>query len=87
MPDRFASFVPGLESPATHGFAITPADGTDLAETTRALYVGVGGAVALVLASGAELVLTGVPGGALLPLRVKRIKATGTSASALVGLA
>ena len=86
MQDRFSEWTASLDGPAVHGFAITPNDGTNIAEITRALYVGTGGAVSLVLASGAEIVLSGVQGGTLLPLRVQRIKATGTTAAALVGL-
>jgi hypothetical protein len=86
MQDRFAGYASSLEGPAGHGFAVTPNDGTDLSEVTRALYVGVGGTVAVTLQSGAELVLQGVAAGTLLPLRAQRVKATGTSASAIVGL-
>lgn len=87
MPDRFADHAPSLQSPATTGFAVTPADGTDLPEVTRAIYVGTSGDVAAVLASGAELIFTGVAGGTVLPVRLRRIKATGTTAGTLVGLA
>ena len=86
MPDRFASHSSGLASPARDGFAITPSDDTDLAETVRALYVGVGGDLCLVLAGGAELVFANVAAGAVLPLRAARVKASGTTADALVGL-
>ncbi len=86
MVDKFANFSQGLESPATHGFVVTPNDGIDLPEVTRALYVGAAGAVALVLASGASVSLSGVHGGTVLPLRVARVLATGTTATGLVGL-
>ena len=86
MQDRFETTTNGLDSPATHGFAITPNDGTDLPEITRALYLGGPGAIGVVLLSGAELVLTGIAAGTLLPLRTKRVKASGTTASAIVGL-
>lgn len=86
MTDRFSTHSTGLESPASDGFAITPSDSVELAEITRALYVGNSGTLALKLASGADIVLTGVGGGALLPLRVRQIKATGTTATAIVGL-
>jgi hypothetical protein len=86
MPDRFSDHAIGLESPATHGFAVSPSDGSDLTETTRAVYVGASGNLAVTLSSGADVTLTGVPGGTLLPLRLRRIKATGTTATAIVGL-
>lgn len=86
MPDQFSNHAPGLESPAAHGFAIAPSDGADLADVTRAIYVGGSGNLALTLLSGATLTLAGVAGGTLLPLRAKAVKATGTTATNLVGL-
>ena len=86
MPDRFSDYAGGLESPATDGFAVTPNDAADVASITRAVYVGGGGNLAVTLASGAELTFTGLAGGTLLPVRLRRIKATGTTATALVGL-
>lgn len=86
MTDRFADTAPGLDAPASDGFAITPDDATDLVETTRALFVGSAGDIALVLASGAALTFANVASGTLLPLRARRIEATGTTASAIIGL-
>ncbi len=87
MTDRFANFQPSLSGPASTGFAIVPSNDTELAEATRALYVGSGGDLAVTMLSGATVVLTGVAAGSLLPLRVVRVRATGTTAGAIVGLA
>lgn len=86
MPDRFADHARGLDAPADHAFAITPSDGTDLSEITRALYVGTGGDLSLITASGATVSLPNVQSGSVLPLRCRRVRATGTSATGLVGL-
>lgn len=86
MPDRFETMANGADSPATHGFPIVPNDSTDLQEITRAIYVGAPGTVVLVLLSGAELTLAGIAAGTILPLRVRRVKATGTTASSVIGL-
>ncbi|MEQ8600643.1 MAG: hypothetical protein RLP98_12050 [Devosia sp.] len=87
MPnDRYSTHTQALDAPATHGFAIAPNDGADLSEITRAVYVGSSGALAVTFASGAELVLPNVPAGSLLPLRVQRVRATGTTATDIVGL-
>lgn len=86
MPDRFADHAQGLTAPADHAFAITPHDGADLDEVTRALYVGSGGNLAIVFAGGSEASLLNVQSGTVLPLRCRRIKATGTTATDLVGL-
>lgn len=87
MVDRFEGREPNLTGPAVHGFVITPSDGAALAETTRALYVGGAGDLAVLFASGGQAVLSNVPAGTLLPLRAIKVLATGTSASAIVGLA
>lgn len=87
MPDRFAEYALSLEAPAVTGFAVTPNDATDLPDVTRAIYVGSSGNIAAILSSGAELIFTGVAGGTVLPVRLRRIKSTGTTATAILGLA
>ncbi|MFK7793143.1 MAG: hypothetical protein AB8B88_10795 [Devosiaceae bacterium] len=86
MSDPFSRHMSGLESPASDGFAITPTDGVDLATVTRAIYVGGAGDVTVMMKSGASVTLVGVPEGAVLPLRVVQVPATGTTATNLVGL-
>lgn len=85
MVDRFADFAGGLEAPAGHGFVIAPHDSNELAELTRALYVGGAGRVSVVLQSGAAIDFESVPAGAVLPIRVRMVKTT-TTATALLGL-
>jgi hypothetical protein len=63
MPDRYAQTAIALSSPATHAFPITPADLADLPETTRGIYVGGSGALALKMPSGAVVTFSGVPQG------------------------
>lgn len=68
-------------------FAITPNDSTDLTTFTRGLYTGSGGAISLILADDSvELTLSNVPAGAILPLFVKRVRFTGTTATNMRGL-
>lgn len=86
MADIYAHTTPGLTSPAIDGSMIVPDDSGDLAHVTRAVYVGNGGQIAAQLASGSTITLAAVPSGTLLPLRVRRVMATGTSAGDLVGL-
>lgn len=87
MTDHFSSLHPSLSGPAATGFGVIPDDDVDLPETTRGLYLGSGGDLAVVMLSGTSLVLTNVPGGAILPLRVTRVLETGTTAAGIVGLA
>ncbi len=86
MSDRFASHAPSLTGPASAGFAIVPNDNLDIAETTRALYIGVGGNLTVTMASGQMLSFSSVPDGSLLPLRVLRVHASGTTADDIVAL-
>jgi hypothetical protein len=86
MPDRFAQTASSLSTPATHAFPITPADLADLPETTRGIYVGGSGALAVRMPSGAVITFPGVPQGTVLRLRADRVLSTGTTATGLVGL-
>lgn len=86
MADRFQNSSPSIAGPASHGFAVAPSDSSLLSETTRGVYVGTGGNIAALLLSGASVTFTSVPSGALLPVRLTKIMATGTSASNIVAL-
>lgn len=86
MQDRFDDRNASITGPAFHGFAVTPNDGAELPEMTRALYVGATGALHVLLASGAEVTFAGVAGGTMLPIRVRKVFATGTTATSIVGL-
>lgn len=86
MVDRFANTQASLSGPASSGFSITPNDTTDLTETVRALYVGGGGNLSVTMLSGEVLTLANVFAGSILPLRAVRVRATGTTATDIVGL-
>ncbi len=85
--DAFENHAPGLTSPAASGAAITPDDGADLPQATRCLYVGGAGDIRVTLISGDTVTLTEAIAGALYPLRITRVLATGTTATGLIGLA
>lgn len=87
MPDNFENHASSITAPATNAFAITPADATDLAEVTRSIFVGGSGNVSVVMQSGQQVTFQGLVSGAFLPIRARRIRATGTTATAIVGLA
>ncbi len=75
------------EAPAYSAAAVTPSDNTDLAYVTRGLYVGGAGNITVNMAeNGAAFLFTGVPVGTVLPIAVSRVKATGTTATALVAI-
>lgn len=83
--DNFTSHTKGLEAPADRGEAITPNDGADLTYTTRGIYVGGAGNIVATM-GGVDVTFTAVQAGTVLPIRATRIKATGTTATGLVGL-
>lgn len=70
--------------PASRFFAITPHDSNDLAVTTRALIVSVGGTLKVNDENGTTHALT-VPAG-VIPIRVTRVFSTDTAATGITGL-
>ncbi len=86
MTDRFSNMAASIDGPATRAFAVAPSDEADLSEVTRGLYCGAGGDLNLVMSSGETVLFAAVSEGAIMPLRVKRVLATGTTAGSIVGL-
>ncbi len=84
--DPFEGKAHTVDAPASHAFAVTPDDANDLGVVARGLYVGAGGDVALRTPSGEDVTFSNVSGGAILPVRALRVLATGTTASAIIGL-
>lgn len=83
------SYASTLTGPIQTGYAITPSDTLDVSITTRGLYVGVAGDVKVTLAAnatGSSVVLKGLASGIIHPIGVRRIYATGTTATDIVGL-
>jgi hypothetical protein len=76
-----------LDSPAGSAFAITPNDGADLATVTRSIYIGSSGNVSVILAGDSSAVTFSNMAVGYHPLRVKRLRSTGTTAGSIVGLA
>jgi len=70
----------GLET-AEDYFAVTPADGADIAVEARCLLIAVGGTLHVQRPDGTE-VSTTVPAG-IFPGRVKRVYSTGTAATGI----
>lgn len=86
MIDMFRTHARSLTSPPEDAAEITPSDTIDSAvAVTRALYVGVAGDIVLLMYGGATVTLRSVPSGSFLPLRVRRVLASGTTADGIVG--
>lgn len=86
--DAFKDTMQSLSAPAAVCFHIEPSDTASLPHATKALYIGVGGDVTLrPVGSEADVTFVGLVSGSILPVRVASIRATGTTAESLVGLA
>lgn len=69
---------------------MVPSDTNDLADVPKGIYVGTGGAIAMI-GVNAPTDATGVtwknvPSGALIPFRARRVLATGTTAADMLAL-
>lgn len=84
MSDPHESLTPGLNSPTMRAAEITPDDVTDISTTGTWVYVGTGGNVRVTTAGGDVVTYTNAQDGSVLPVRVRRIWATGTTATGLI---
>ena len=85
--DNFAGYGYGLDSPAANAAAVTPSDSADLDYTTRGLFIGVDGDVAVYMTGTTTArVFKGAFAGSILPIRVDRVLATDTTATDIVAL-
>jgi len=87
--DRFAGYSDSVQGPCRRWAAIAPSDSADLVEVPKALYVGGAGNITMigidapVGATGA--VWSNVPAASILPVRPRRVLATGTTATLILG--
>lgn len=73
-------------APGVGAFAITPSDSVDFTKVPRAIYVGGTGNIVFVNLDNTTVTFTAVPVGTIIPCVCRRINATLTTATALVGL-
>jgi len=86
IEDTFRKHNRNLVSPPEHGQMVVPDDAAPLVHVSRALFVGEAGTLAVRLQDGTALVFANLPAGALLPIRVSHVLATGTDATGIVAL-
>lgn len=70
----------------THAASITTDNSNDLPTPAKAIYVGGAGDLTVTTGSGEDVVFKAVPVGTVLPVKIKRVKATGTTATLLLAL-
>lgn len=73
-------------APIRRAVTVTPHDSNDMAIFSRAIWVGTGGDLVAVFEDGVAVPFLNVPDGTLLPIVVKRVNATNTTASSIVAL-
>lgn len=83
--DYFHGYSEHLDSPGNYAFAVTPSN-SDLPSVVRSLFVGNGGSVKVDMAGSGTVTFENVQDGAILPVRVSKVYASGTSASGIVGI-
>lgn len=84
MADPYANIGSDLLSPASHAAAVIPSDSADLPTSSKRLWIGSAGNVALVTVGGDSVTYNSVPAGSYLQVRARRVMATGTTASNIV---
>jgi hypothetical protein len=87
LQDSYARYATaGMSGPAEHAAPVIPDDAADLNWMTRAIMVTQAGSVTVTMKGGETATLPGLQPGALYPVRVARIHATGTDATGIVAL-
>lgn len=87
MTDKFKRATKTIDSVAESGFEITPDDAADLPTVTRSVYVGTGGNLTCILVNDdTPVTFFNAVSGGILPFRVKKVLATGTTAADIRGL-
>jgi len=71
---------------AQHAAAITPSDTDNVPNAPVSVYVGGTGNVVVVTSRGDTVTFTGVPAGTILPVQVRQVKSTNTTATSLVAI-
>lgn len=74
-------------APAMEAAAVTPNNDADLPNgICRALYIGSGGNVVLDTRNNTSITFAGLQAGTILPLNVRRVRSTSTTATNIVAL-
>lgn len=89
MPlDNFSTVIDSLIAPARNCFSIIPNDTALLPFLPKAVYVGNGGnLVVRAIDATSDVTFSNIANGTTLDVRITSIRATGTTASNLIGLA
>lgn len=85
--DKNARSSDTTDFPARSLIAVTPNNSVDLTFVPKALWIGGAGNVAVIaLEDNASVTLNGCQAGQIIPIRVTRVLATGTTATNIVAM-
>lgn len=88
--DPYAQRSVAVDSYARMAMAVTTNDAADLPTYAKALWIGGAGNVVVIPMNAVDdantVTFTAVPAGTLLPVQVRRVLNTGTTATLIVGL-
>jgi hypothetical protein len=84
--DKFQGEKKSYEMPSNQLFPITPDDVNELVFIPRSIYIGISGDLAVTDEFNNDVIFTNCFQGTWLPIRVKKVLATGTSALNLIGM-
>lgn len=85
MSDPFRLRAASLAGPARDALPVTPSNSEDLSMPAIALYIETGGTLSVITATGATRSLS-VADFSFLPLGIRRVRASGTTASGIHAL-
>lgn len=83
--DKYSAQGGQSAGPIASCFAFSPDDANELTAITRSIWVGTGGDLVLICMDGTQATYRNVPSGIRLSGRFKKVLASGTTASNLVG--
>lgn len=88
MADEWSTHSTGIDGPANNAAAVTPDNDNDLANAARALYIGGAGSgnLSVITVGGQTVAFAGLSAGTILPVRVARVRSTGTDVTSVVAL-
>jgi hypothetical protein len=86
MADPYSN-LNGILDPGREAIAVTPSDSTNLTDIPKALFIGTAGDISVDPVDGpGTAVIFKVPQGVFDAVRVKRVRATGTTADDIVAI-
>jgi hypothetical protein len=88
-PASDSAFGLNGDNPGRRAVAVTPSATVDLTDYPRALYIGVGGDVSVIPVGNAAdtaVVFKGLAAGTILPVGVRRVFVSGTTATDIVAI-